>query len=467
MEKDSKEEKDLGFFNGIKAEAIPLIVGLVSFTLLVENAVNNISEFLSISEDVATRIFVIAYFVLPVGGLIMWLTVVNYHDGLKKRVWGNRSSKYSLPFLTLIALLVLLCILFWATSVLAFIIVAALILAGVIGLAIILLQRPLVNAENFKREQYQANGQFAIVFGLLVAFWMLYFGLNFWRDNTSCPASASVLSTTERNAREVAMNECIFSSSYDRALTQRKTSESLRNDVNAFSASFQNYIYRPCPSDTVASLILRDSLTHSFKKIVPGNSCNMPIPNETKLKRGLLPPQAEFFSISNAELIKHQLDTRLEAQDKEYRIYWSAWLRTVQYRGLVLFALTTLFLLLVWYYAYTAWLDSGGTKEKPRENFSEINISKISIYIIFLLTIPFFKPITRDGTAFSKPYITFSNPLTLVDNRRTVLESSKIPEINYDKLADAVQKKMERDSGKLSAIEETVKRPPEKKSKKP
>jgi hypothetical protein len=112
MKEDSKEEKDLGFFNGIKAEALPLIVGLVSFTLLVENAVNNVSEFLSISEDLATRIFVIAYFVLPVGGLIMWLTVINYYDGLKKRIWDNRTSKYSWPFLTLLALLILLCILF-------------------------------------------------------------------------------------------------------------------------------------------------------------------------------------------------------------------------------------------------------------------------------------------------------------------------------------------------------------------
>jgi ribosomal protein L18E len=277
--------------------------------------------------------------------------------------------------------------------------------------------------------------------------------------------------TTQCDAGEQAMSEWLFGSSFNSALAQRKKSSDLRNTVNAFSASFQDYIYRPCPSDTVAGAILRDSLTHSFKKIVSSDSCGLSITNKTKLKRCLLPPQPEFFSINNAELIKHQLDTRLEAQDDEYRIYWSAWLRTVQYRGLVLFALITLFLLVVWYYAYTSWLDTEETKEKPRENFSEINISKISIYIIFLLTIPFFKPITRDSTAFSKPYITFSNPLTLVDNSNTVLhptvEFPEIPEINYNDLADAVQKKMEQDGGKLWVIEEIVKRTPEKKSKKP
>jgi hypothetical protein len=39
-----KKEHDLGFFNGIKAELIPLIAGLVSFTLLVDTAVNQIED---------------------------------------------------------------------------------------------------------------------------------------------------------------------------------------------------------------------------------------------------------------------------------------------------------------------------------------------------------------------------------------------------------------------------------------
>lgn len=477
-EKDSSKERDLGFFNGIKAEAIPLIAGLVSFTLLVEKAVNNISDFFSISEKTGTILFVIAYFIVPVAGLIIWITLVNYHDGLKKRIWDNPGSKYSWPFLLLLVLLILLCLLFLVTGVLLFTIVAALVLLGVTWLAFELLRRRQENTDKFRRERYQAKWQFIIVFTLLVAFWVLYLSANFL-PRSKTPQSDEELNpitTEEYKAREAAMRQCLFDSLFCVALDVRADSDTMDMDVNTFMADFQDYIYRLCPCDSVAGAKLNEELKSSFKKIVQGDSCSCQVPpnrdNQT-FKQGDKPsiqPKAEFFSIYNAEAIKLQLDKKLATQDKKYRIYWSAWLRTVQYRGLVLFALTALFLLVVWYYAYTARLDSEEKDEKNPENFSEINISKISIYIIFLLIIPFFKPITRENTVFAKPYITFNNPLTLVDNSNTTLlpkiEFPEIPKMEYDVLADTIKNVLERRGSKLHIIDSVVRKEPVKKSKK-
>jgi hypothetical protein len=471
------KEKDLGFFNGIKTELIPIIAGLVSFTLLVEQATNNISDFFSISEKAGTMLFVISYFIVPVVGLIIWITLVNYHDGLKKRIRSDWKSRYSWPFLILLSLLIILCVLFFVVEVLVYTLVSVVFVFVASAVAVVLLLRNRANRYKFRRERYQANWQFGIVFLLLVAFWGLYFGLNFIpRNANSVGAKVKPQSEDEYAARKSAMNQGLFDSAFEKAITAREDTDTRNEQSRDFADLFQNYIYRLCPCDSVDDAKQIALLKSSFEKIVRLDSCNC-LDNKASEERkpkiltkaGSL-PKPEYFSIYNTETLKYQIDTQLKRQDDRYRIYWSAWLRSVQYRGLMLFALTTLFLLAVWYFAYTASLESQKNDGQPGEYFSEINISKISLYIIFLLTIPFFKPVTRENTVFAKPYITFNNPLTLVDNSKIALppkiEFPDFPEVNYKTLADSVRNELERRGNKLHRIDSMVQKEPQKKSKK-
>jgi hypothetical protein len=456
-----KKERDLGFFNGIKTEAIPLIAGLISFTLLVEKAVNNISSFFSISEKESTIFFVIVYFIVPVLGLIFWLTLVNYNDGLKKRIWDNPRSSYSWPFLALLFLLLLLCVLFLAWGVFYFNIIALVFLALVTGLAIVLLRRPRGKSTKYKRESYQANYQFALVFVLLTIFWAIYLSFNFLFPGTDTNQGEEYTSLIKEDSlRKQAMNQCLFDSFFCKVMGIRGKSDALNREVNSFNANFQEHIYNLCPYDSVEE----NRLDSTFQKIVQVKSSNCLQRDSSNIVNAIfmLP---DFYSSMNSELIKYQLDRKLKEQDKEYRVYWSAWLRTVQYRGLVLFALTVLFLLTIWFYAYTVWLESHEIDDKNEQNISEIYISKISIYIIFLLVIPFFKPITSENTSFAKPYITFNNPLTLVEKKSIKIENRVEPpqQLNIDSLVALIRDTLERPEGKIDTIIKQTAKPTSKK----
>jgi hypothetical protein len=457
-----KNKRDLGFFNGIKTEAIPLIAGLISFTLLIETGVNNISSFFNIDETQSTITFVIVYFIVPVLGLILWLTLVNYHDGLKRRIWDDRKSSYSWPFMILIILLLMLCVLFLLSGVLYFNIIALLFLTLIIGLATALLYRSRVKIIKYRRERYQANYQFALVFILLTFFWAIYLYLNFSPSRKDIRQGIKSTSLTKENTlRKQAMNQCLFESLFREVIGIRGKSDTLNRDVNSFTTNFQEHIYNLCSYDSVEE----NRLDSCFNKIVQAKSNNC-LQRDSSYRIKAKATLPNFYSIKNAELIKYQLDKRLKEQDKEYRLYWSAWLRTVQYRGLVLFILTALFLLTIWFYAYTVWLESQENDDKNEQNISEIYISKISIYIIFLLVIPFFKPITSENTSFAKPYITFNNPLTLVEKNSIKIENGfqSPQQLNIDSLVALIRDSLERPKGKIDTI---IKQTAKPKSKKP
>jgi hypothetical protein len=450
-----KKERDLGFFNGIKTEAIPLIAGLISFTLLIETGANNIGSFFNIDETQSTITFVIVYFIVPILGLILWLTLVNYNDGLKKRIWDNRKSLYSWPFLVLLFLLLLLCVLFIARGVLYFNIIALLFLILVIGLAFALLHRYRVKATKYRRERYQANFQFALVFILLTTFWTIYLSFNFLLPTEeSMKGEKNNTLVKQDSLNEKAMNQNLFDTIFREAITIRGKSDTLNSDVNSFTTNFQEHIYNLCPYDSVEE----NRLDSCFNKIVQAKSNNC-LQRDSRFRKNPKDTTPDFYSFMNAELIKYQLDKRLKEQDQEYRLYWSAWLRTVQYRGLVLFILTVLFLLTIWYYAYNIWLESQENNNQAEQNISEIYISKISIYVIFLLVIPFLKPITSENTSFAKPYMTFSNPLTLLVEKNGLRIENKLEnriespqQLNIDLLVALIRDTLERPQGKIEVI---------------
>lgn len=70
-----ESKRDLGFFNGVKAEIIPLIAGLVSFTLLAEDAVNQIEKIFHAEGEIGVIVFISIYFVIPVLFIVCWLGI--------------------------------------------------------------------------------------------------------------------------------------------------------------------------------------------------------------------------------------------------------------------------------------------------------------------------------------------------------------------------------------------------------
>lgn len=411
---DSK--RDLGFFNGVKAELLPLIAGLVSFTLLVEEAVNHIESFLSIDLKASTKLFVIIYFVAPVIAVLYWITGFNYREGLKAIICEKRSHFFSIFVFVLLGLIVLL--------VFAFFLVPA-NLFGLLSSATILLQlifliflslRKRSNTFNFRRESKQAKMQMWIVFVGLITFWVTYYWRTFYtNDNKQYKAET-------KEAYRNALNDRLFVGSFDTALVKRKEYKKKDSLAKEFLKSYQRYAFRLNPRDCEACI----NLTLNFNDLVDTalhvaqvtDSCFCRPPakkthsrastqNCEDKNRDRCTASTDFFTSSNSGLIRYYIDESLKAADRAYRTHWSAWLRTVQYRGLLLFLTVVLFFLLAWYYSYIEWLETD-----MKGDFSEINISKISVYILFLLTVPFFKPVTEENTVFDKPHVSFNNSLT-------------------------------------------------------
>jgi len=60
----------------------------------------------------------------------------------------------------------------------------------------------------------------------------------------------------------------------------------------------------------------------------------------------------------------------------------------------------------IWFEAYSSKLKS--EEKRTKEEFSEINTSRVAIYLLFLLTIPFFKPIDEKSINLDKPYLSLA-----------------------------------------------------------
>ena len=95
--------------------------------------------------------------------------------------------------------------------------------------------------------------------------------------------------------------------------------------------------------------------------------------------------------------------------------------------------------MVVWYHAYRTQLEM--EDENP---YSEISISKISIYVLFLLIIPFFKPIKKDSVSFTKPYIGSSKSIIYNDSRVIQRPAQPADSIRYLKISEIVESKMQK-----------------------
>jgi hypothetical protein len=127
------------------------------------------------------------------------------------------------------------------------------------------------------------------------------------------------------------------------------------------------------------------------------------------------------------------------AKLEDHQPIWAYWLQIVQFKGLLLFTTMILFLMVVWYHAYRTQLEM-----EDQNPYSEIWISKISIYVLFLLIIPFFKPIKKDSVSFSKPYIGSSKPANYYDQRVIQRPSQPADSIQYKTISNIVATEMKK-----------------------
>src|SRR5258706_9592381 len=177
MEEKKEKERDLGFINGIKAELLPLIAGLVSFGLLAEKVVNQMTTFFSVSEVTGVYIFIMAYFVAPVVLTFFWLLFFNHREGLKKYFLDEKTATlYLLRAILLIFLLIGVTFIFISGRYYLTLCLVCVIL--ILIYSSILLIQSHDNPDKYRREFRQAKYQFCFVGLLLLTLW----GANIYRQ---------------------------------------------------------------------------------------------------------------------------------------------------------------------------------------------------------------------------------------------------------------------------------------------
>jgi hypothetical protein len=398
------KERDLGFFNGIRAELIPLIAGLISFTLLIEDAINEIENIFSLSEGASIFVFITFYFIVPVSFVFIWLTVINHKDGLKRQLANDWKS----PFTFLVSVILLLFIVLMAGFFLMrlasyFILVIIIFILVLIYAGCVLIKKP-ANQIKYRREYRQARYQFGFVFSLLFLFWTFYFlqYYNVFQHYNKCgePSHAE--------CKDDGQKKWEYGQSDLSSLIQ--TSANIRSDYRKNTESAQNII------SLYPDLIYfsnGDFYDKSKKEILQSFN-DLKKDSAGKI---LNPKEFDLLLLKRVKLIEkrdsvHYVAYRVQQKMlKNFKASWAQWLQLVQVKGLLLFISFIFFLLVIWYHAYKAQLE-----RNSKEDFSEVWISKLSLYVLFLLIIPFFKPIQEDNISFGKPYVTLNKP-SYVDNR--------------------------------------------------
>lgn len=442
-----KQSQELGFLDGVHSQLIALIAGFVSFAVLSEKALNEIKSFFGVCEASAMKIFVSLYFLFPILFILVWLRWYNSNKGLKKYYSDGpdfnplESRKFSKRLIFSIFILqatyiFIFCIDFSYSSSLS---LWALVILSVACLTCIILYGVSLVWKNFKSLRQsldddgfhllkQARGQF-IFFGLIIIFfWLLHFGKSFRVSDLG-----------------------FLKNQIDSAANAREIFRKFKIGLNSFNSSYPSFPH----TDSISFHRLIGELKSEkyFSQIVSKDKISDTLYLETKNKINEISrllassvPHKDIQMRHNnlKNLIEEYFFSWIKVKNNllanRYKENSAKWLNTVRYLGLMIFNLAILFLLCVWYDAYSLRLyhcrvekekqltalkiksekdqkqcfheDERNIKAASKRAdsifYSEINISRSSIYLFFLLTIPFFKPIEKDEVDFDKPYISFS-----------------------------------------------------------
>ncbi|MBL7854714.1 MAG: hypothetical protein JNL17_09950 [Cyclobacteriaceae bacterium] len=426
-----ESKRDLGFFNGMKAELIPLLAGLVSFTLVAEEAINQIENIFHSQKSTGIVVFILMYFIMPVIGILFWLTVMNYRDGLKRKMLANkRATDFRLICLILLAFIILIGTFWWRIKGFFVVALVTLVLLLVYFFRLIRMKEEFVP---FHREYLQAKIQLGLLTSTLLILWVVYFygyltsnEFKDWKDDSKILTSIRT------------------------AATAREKYEDKSVAAKDFIDRYADLIYLPLQSSN-AQLPSRDQgrqgLDALYKRIWDN-------PFATGVHETLAIDGN--YGRENLDRIQYSVYRAQIISLDRYKKDWVPWMQIVQFKGLILFNLLLLFLLCVWYHSYHSQLDGNHD-----EDHSEITISKTGIYILFLIIIPFFKPITKENISFGKPYVTFSNPITINNKISGDKPNPPVEPINYDQFKSivdqAVAAQLKETNESVKNVQETLK----------
>jgi Ca2+/Na+ antiporter len=405
-----ESERDLGFFNDMRAELLPLVAGLVSFTILGEKAVNNIGAYFSVNPQTSIFLFSILYFLFPIAIILLWMFLINHRDGLKEHLLKDKGSSYSWIVLAITALILLMMFSFFDLNVKIYLAVAVftLIIIGCYG-CVLVLNRP-DNVRKYRREYRQAKYQYVVVSCFFIILWFVYF----WQHVNSNDSKFKDHQWTTTEINEGCSFRCwVLEADIARSeseLAAEKLGEfrahalspiEIRRKTNKWSQDYAKAIYdsigekKEVPRSIARNASWKRPITIADKKKA-----------EQDQKKG---EQEEFYILAFHE---YKLSQAQQKADDQSRLAWAKWMEIVQFKGLLLFLTTTFFLLTIWYHSYLLRLKSSN-----ETHVSEVQVSRVAIYIIFLLIIPFFKPIDENSVNFDKPYLSLSNQFSFADNR--------------------------------------------------
>jgi hypothetical protein len=436
-----KKEHDLGFFNGIKSELIPLIAGLVSFTLLVNTAVNQIEDIFSVGAYGGILIFVFLYFITPSFFILSWVFWLNNKDGLKNRLFEVPKSPISITVIGIGLLLLLCTLLFFKIGFRSYLLLICITITFILAYGFQLLAKKPKMSFTYKREYRQAAYQLCITIVGLLVLWTIYF-----YRYTQHPRSEFHKKWTSK-----AQDENLLDSMFIAGKSRNDYKDYLKS-IESILAHYDDLIYLP-------EADLKKRSNDSIVKWVNSLKSKYLESNYKKRFSYLLKSRD---SLRQKKDSIHQMLYKIQvAKLEDHQPIWAYWLQIVQFKGLLLFTTMILFLMVVWYHAYRTQLEM-----EDQNPYSEIWISKISIYVLFLLIIPFFKPIKKDSVSFTKPYIGSSKSIIYNDNRVINPPPQPTDSIRYLRISkivgDTLQKVKEANKKVLDYQKKYLKKEPQK-----
>jgi len=481
--KYKEEKKDLGFLEGIKGELIPILIGLAAFPFLVETLINEIESFLLVKESTGIILFNVLYFIIPTIVVFGWLVWINSHQGLKALYFTPVSSLKKILIVLISCLLFFLAVIaFFYLSNLWFFLFSIVAFILIIGyLALVHGNYHSIGDQKTDELYHQAKKQFQFATTALIVLIFIYFTFHIFSTSDkryelnfkeSLPFIEKILVSASDRARLKSWDEFIDSipnsiPSFPHVDAEDSIQlEELKKVVSSVDdAAYSNSIYKKLRDKNEQQ---NQDLSNARKKIeelakqIKSNMEQLLHVDEKKggdienkihwLKNDSISWRKKENDALNrkATTLKEFIKYHQKQLLHSYQQSTKQWLIISQFKGLLLFTLLILFLIVIWYDAYTLRLTS------TTEEFSEINTARISIYLIFLLTIPIFKPIDEKAIDLDKPYISISRdeesetsshkshePIDQSDLRR-LIEQTKADLLERSDSLDSAIKKVDR-----------------------
>ncbi|MDP1622716.1 MAG: hypothetical protein Q8M08_10310 [Bacteroidales bacterium] len=486
MENNNKQS--FGFFSEIQGFIWKMIIGLVSFAIVVPYLIDQAGDILGIPPKASFAIILVMYFVTPLVFFVVWFAKRDI-EGFKQIL--DRSPKVGCYYYSWIifALFAALAIVFPFSPVFSilFYTISSLFLLSVfiyIGYVIWLYASSESSGDGkgchspgiqYRKLRKRLSSEFALLLVIAVSAGILYFNNAFFRNEhtNQCYVDKEKFemgfNVMELNLGQIGPLDNLVQQKYNELI--RVNSLGSISEIR-LSKNRQITHYRALDKplktifrslDTLGSITLqKNQIKRNEKKLVIAKIKTTyylrKLSDHLQKLHGLIekdqPQKVSQADIQNFENILNMPKAIIQKADLIYSNSWADILRTVQVKGLFLFFIVLLFLLAFSFHASMANLDEqyegvkksiSGRKivltdpespakireilEKP--TFPEIRTIKILISIIILLIVPIFKPVNKETIRLDRPLWQFNLPGLLLGSNHPIIVKQETP-INFN-----------------------------------